>query len=306
MYEARMDRKRVIIITAHIFIVWTVAFSVLLLLTSYLFLRNQVRSILQLSWAADAFGRGEDVPNFKPSGAIEVRKAARSLLRMRNRIRRYADQRTAMLAGVSHDLRTPLSRLKLELALAPNDYDTAPAKNDILEMERMLDGYLAFARGEEGEQPLQSDLASVTREAVAAAAARSQLELTATPVPMRLRPLALKRAISNLANNAADYGKHVRVTVSATANEAAIVVEDDGPGIPQENFEDAFRPFSRLDASRNQNVSGVGLGLTIARDTARAHGGDVTLGESEMGGLRATIRLPLDAERPKGLGEEED
>ncbi len=306
MYEARMDRKRVIIITAHIFIVWTVAFSVLLLLTSYLFLRNQVRSILQLSWAADAFGRGEDVPNFKPSGAIEVRKAARSLLRMRNRIRRYADQRTAMLAGVSHDLRTPLSRLKLELALAPNDFDTAPAKNDILEMERMLDGYLAFARGEEGEQPLQSDLASVTREAVAAAAARSQLELTATPVPMRLRPLALKRAISNLANNAADYGKHVRVTVSATANEAAIVVEDDGPGIPQENFEDAFRPFSRLDASRNQNVSGVGLGLTIARDTARAHGGDVTLGESEMGGLRATIRLPLDAERPKGLGEEED
>jgi two-component system osmolarity sensor histidine kinase EnvZ len=306
MYEARMDRKRVIIITAHIFIVWTVAFSVLLLLTSYLFLRNQVRSILQLSWAADAFGRGEDVPNFKPSGAIEVRKAARSLLRMRNRIRRYADQRTAMLAGVSHDLRTPLSRLKLELALAPNDYDTAPAKNDILEMERMLDGYLAFARGEEGEQPLQSDLASVTREAVAAAAARSQLELTATPVPMRLRPLALKRAISNLANNAADYGKHVRVTVSATANEAAIVVEDDGPGIPQENFEDAFRPFSRLDASRNQNVSGVGLGLTIARDTSRAHGGDVTLGESEMGGLRATIRLPLDAERPKGLGEEED
>ena len=306
MYEARMDRKRVIIITAHIFIVWTVAFSVLLLLTSYLFLRNQVRSILQLSWAADAFGRGEDVPNFKPSGAIEVRKAARSLLRMRNRIRRYADQRTAMLAGVSHDLRTPLSRLKLELALAPNDFDTAPAKIDILEMERMLDGYLAFARGEEGEQPLQSDLASVTREAVAAAAARSQLELTATPVPMRLRPLALKRAISNLANNAADYGKHVRVTVSATANEAAIVVEDDGPGIPQENFEDAFRPFSRLDASRNQNVSGVGLGLTIARDTARAHGGDVTLGESEMGGLRATIRLPLDAERPKGLGEEED
>jgi two-component system osmolarity sensor histidine kinase EnvZ len=306
MYEARMDRKRVIIITAHIFIVWTVAFSVLLLLTSYLFLRNQVRSILQLSWAADAFGRGEDVPNFKPSGAIEVRKAARSLLRMRNRIRRYADQRTAMLAGVSHDLRTPLSRLKLELALAPKDFETGPAKNDILEMERMLDGYLAFARGEEGEQPVQSDLATITREAVSAAAARSQLEVIATPVPMRLRPLALKRAISNLANNAADYGKRVRLTVAATATEATVVVEDDGPGIPQENYEDAFRPFSRLDASRNQNVSGVGLGLTIARDTARAHGGDVTLGESELGGLRATIRLPLDTERPKGLGDEED
>ena len=307
LLEARMDRKRVIIVTAHIFIFWTVAFSILLLVTSYLFLRNQVKSILQLSWAADAFGRGEDVPDFKPSGAIEVRKAARSLLRMRNRIRRYADQRTAMLAGVSHDLRTPLARLKLELALAPKDYDTAPAKKDIEEMERMLDGYLAFARGEEGEQPVQSDLATIAREAVTAAGARSQLELIApTPVPMRLRPLAMKRALSNLANNAADHGKRVRVTVAAVSGEAVVTVEDDGPGIPAENFEDAFRPFSRLDAARNQNVSGVGLGLTISRDTARAHGGDVTLGKSELGGLRATVRLPLDRERPKGIGEDED
>jgi two-component system, OmpR family, osmolarity sensor histidine kinase EnvZ len=307
LLEARMDRKRVIIVTAHIFIFWTVAFSILLLVTSYLFLRNQVKSILQLSWAADAFGRGEDVPDFKPSGAIEVRKAARSLLRMRNRIRRYADQRTAMLAGVSHDLRTPLARLKLELALAPKDYDTGPAKKDIEEMERMLDGYLAFARGEEGEQPVQSDLATIAREAVTAAGARSQLELIApTPVPMRLRPLAMKRALSNLANNAADHGKRVRVTVAVVSGEAVVTVEDDGPGIPAENFEDAFRPFSRLDAARNQNVSGVGLGLTISRDTARAHGGDVTLGKSELGGLRATVRLPLDRERPKGIGEDED
>ena len=307
LLEARMDRKRVIIVTAHIFIFWTVAFSILLLVTSYLFLRNQVKSILQLSWAADAFGRGEDVPDFKPSGAIEVRKAARSLLRMRNRIRRYADQRTAMLAGVSHDLRTPLARLKLELALAPKDYDTGPAKKDIEEMERMLDGYLAFARGEEGEQPVQSDLATIAREAVTAAGARSQLELIApTPVPMRLRPLAMKRALSNLANNAADHGKRVRVTVAAVSGEAVVTIEDDGPGIPAENFEDAFRPFSRLDAARNQNVSGVGLGLTISRDTARAHGGDVTLGKSELGGLRATVRLPLDRERPKGIGEDED
>lgn len=307
LLEARMDRKRVIIITAHIFIVWTVAFSILLLVTSYLFLRNQVKSILQLSWAADAFGRGEDVPDFKPSGAIEIRKAARSLLRMRNRIRRYADQRTAMLAGVSHDLRTPLSRLKLELALAPKDYDTGPAKKDIEEMERMLDGYLAFARGEEGEQPVQSDLAEIAREAVSAAGARSQLEfVAASPVPMRLRQLAMKRAISNLANNAADHGKRVRVTVSAVSGEAVVTVEDDGVGIAPEFYEDAFRPFSRLDASRNQNVSGVGLGLTISRDTARAHGGDVTLGKSELGGLRATLRLPLESGRPKGMSEEED
>lgn len=307
LLEAKMDRKRVIIINAHIFIVWSIAFSIFLLVTSYLFLRNQVRSILQLAWAADAFGRGEDVPNFKPSGAIEVRKAARSLIRMRNRIRRYADQRTAMLAGVSHDLRTPLARLKLELAMAPKDYDVGPAKKDIEEMERMLDGYLAFARGEEGEQPEQVDLVALTREASSAAAARSRFDfLVGAPVQMRVRPLALKRAISNLANNAADHGKTVRITVTTPPGEATITIEDDGPGIPVENYEDAFRPFSRLDPSRNQNVSGVGLGLTIARDTARAHGGDVILGKSELGGLRATIRLPLNAERPKGIKEEDD
>ncbi|MBP9234120.1 MAG: histidine kinase, partial [Hyphomonadaceae bacterium] len=245
--------------------------------------------------------------SFKPSGAIEVRKAARSLLRMRNRIRRYADQRTAMLAGVSHDLRTPLTRLKLELALLPKDHDASAAKADIEEMERMLDGYLAFARGEEGEQPQQADVAAIAREAIAAATTRSKLDFIApAPVSMRVRPLALKRAISNLANNAADHGKQIRITVATAPGEAVITVEDDGPGIPAECYEDAFRPFSRLDPARNQNVSGVGLGLTIARDIARAHGGDVTLGKSELGGLRAVMRLPLDTERPKGLKHEDD
>jgi two-component system osmolarity sensor histidine kinase EnvZ len=292
---ARIDRKRVVMVTALQFIGWSTAFGGLLLATSYAFLRNQVRSILQLSEAADSFGRGEDAPNYKPSGALEVRKAARSLIRMRNRIRRYADQRTAMLAGVSHDLRTPLTRLKLELAMAPKDFDTKAAKADITEMERMLDGYLAFARGEEGEQPVDADLAQLAREAAGAAAARTQLELVVpNALPIRLRPLALKRALANLANNAADHGSHVRMSVMREPGEAVVVVEDDGPGIPADQYEEAFRPFSRLDPSRNQNVSGVGLGLTIARDTARAHGGDVTLGKSELGGLRATLRLPTD------------
>jgi two-component system, OmpR family, osmolarity sensor histidine kinase EnvZ len=292
---ARIDRKRVVSTFAPQFIVWSIAFSVLLLFTSYLFLRNQVRSIVQLSTAADAFGRGEDAPDFKPSGAREVRQAARSLIRMRNRIRRYADQRTAMLAGVSHDLRTPLARLKLELALLPKDCDVSAAKADIAEMERMLDGYLAFARGEEGEQPVEANLTAIAQEAVSHINGRAQVEFTGpAPVHMRLRPLALKRAIANLANNAADYGNRIRVSVMAEPGEAVVIVEDDGPGIPASQYEDAFRPFSRLDAARNQNVSGVGLGLTIARDTARAHGGDVTLGKSLLGGLRATIRLPLD------------
>jgi two-component system osmolarity sensor histidine kinase EnvZ len=293
---ARVDRKRVVMVTALQFVGWSVVFSLLLLATSYAFLRNQVRSIIQLSAAADAFGRGEDIPGFRPSGALEVRQAARSLIRMRNRIRRYADQRTAMLAGVSHDLRTPLTRLKLELAMAPKTFDTKAAKDDISEMERMLDGYLAFARGEEGEQPVDSDLREIAREASSMAAARTTFELVApTTLPMRLRPLAMKRAIANLANNAADHGDRVRVTVVREPGAAVVIVEDNGPGIPSGQFEEAFRPFSRLDPARNQNVSGVGLGLTIARDTARAHGGDVTLGKSELGGLRATLRLPADA-----------
>ena len=303
---AKLDRKRVVIVTAPQFIGWSVGFSLLLLTMSYLFLRNQVRSILQLSWAADAFGRGEDVPDFKPSGALEVRRAARSLIRMKNRIRRYADQRIAMLAGVSHDLRTPLARLKLELALLPKDKDTTAAKADIVEMEQMLDGYLAFARGEEGEQPVEANLTALAQEASAHAAGRSQFEFSApTQVTMRLRPLAMKRAIANLANNAADYGKKVRVSVTADQGEAVITVEDDGPGIPPQMYEEAFRPFSRLDASRNQNVSGVGLGLTITRDAARAHGGDVTLGRSDLGGLKATIRLPFDVDA-KGRRREQD
>jgi two-component system osmolarity sensor histidine kinase EnvZ len=310
---ARIDRKRVVSTFAPQFIGWSIAFSVLLLIMSYLFLRNQVRSIVQLSSAADAFGRGEDAPDFKPSGAREVRQAARSLIRMRNRIRRYADQRTAMLAGVSHDLRTPLARLKLELALLPKGVDAAAAKADIDEMERMLDGYLAFARGEEGEQSVEANLTAIAQEAVAHINGRTLTEFSGPQaVNMRVRPLALKRAIANLANNAADYGKRVRVTVQAEPNEAVVTVEDDGPGIPASQYEDAFRPFSRLDAARNQNVSGVGLGLTIARDTARAHGGDVTLSKSALGGLRATIRLPINAGKkprkrdPDDIDAEED
>jgi two-component system osmolarity sensor histidine kinase EnvZ len=303
---SRIDRKRVVIVTAPQFVGWSIAFSLLLLITSYMFLRNQVRSILQLSWAADAFGRGEDAPDFKPSGAAEVRRAARSLIQMRNRIRRYADQRTAMLAGVSHDLRTPLARLKLELALLPKDSDTDAAKADILEMEQMLDGYLAFARGEDGEKPEQTNLAALAEEASAHAASRAKFEFVApATVTMRLRPLAMKRAVSNLANNAADYAKTVRVSVQREAGEAIVAVDDDGPGIAANMYEDAFRPFSRLDASRNQNVSGVGLGLTIARDTARAHGGDVVLSKSDLGGLRATIRLPFDVDL-KGRSRTED
>ncbi len=293
--ETVLDRKRVVIITAHIFIVWTLVFCGFLLATSYAFLRNQVRSIMQLARAADAFGRGEDAPEFRPSGAREIRQAARSIIRMRNRILRYTDQRAAMLAGVSHDLRTPLTRLKLELSMLPKELDVSAAKTDIKEMEEMLEGYLAFARGDEAESATERDLAILAQEASVAARERAGVEVDAPhPVVLRLRPMAMKRAITNLVNNAADHGDKVRVKVEREGQFAVVNVEDDGPGIAEEDREDAFRPFSRLDTARNQNLSGVGLGLTIARDGARAHGGDVTLGVSELGGLKATIRVPMD------------
>ncbi len=303
--EAVLDRKRVVIITAHIFIVWTLVFCAFLLATSYAFLRNQVRSIMQLARAADAFGRGEDAPEFRPSGAREIRQAARSIIRMRNRILRYTDQRAAMLAGVSHDLRTPLTRLKLELSMAPKEYDLSAAKTDIKEMEEMLEGYLAFARGDEAEASTETDLSKIAEQASVAARERADVTVHAPqPVVLRIRPMAVKRAVTNLVNNAADHGDKVRVTAGRDGQFALVEVEDDGPGIAPEHREDAFRPFSRLDAARNQNLSGVGLGLTIARDAARAHGGDVVLGESDLGGLKATLRIPMDPDSQKRREED--
>jgi len=285
---ARLDRKRVMVITAHIFIVWSVGFSALLLATSYAFLRNQVRSILQLSAAADAFGRGEDAPGFRPSGAREVRDAARALIRMRNRIRRYADQRTAMLAGVSHDLRTPLTRLRLELSMMPADVDTDPARKDISEMERMLDAYLAFARGEEGEQPEETDLLALASAASEVAARNCSLTVhCAAPIRMRVRPLALKRALANLAGNAADYGRNVRLTIRREADSALIILEDDGPGIPPEASDKVFERFVRLSDIQGD---GCGLGLSIVRAIATGAGGDAVILPNPSG---CTIRLTL-------------
>lgn len=288
-------RERAFATTGHIFVLWIAGATLLLSLVSIAFIRNQVRPIEKLATAADAFGRGEDAPDFKPSGAREVRQAAQSVIRMRNRIKRYADQRTEMLAGVSHDLRTPLTRLKLELALLKGKADLTAAKEDIAEMERMLEGYLAFARGEEGERAEEIDLTPLVRDAFAAAATRASFTLDAPDsLIFRARPLSLKRAISNLANNAADHADNVRITLDTTAGDARLRVEDDGPGIPDEHIQEALRPFGRLDASRNQNVSGVGLGLSITRDIARAHGGNLRLGKSDMGGLKAEIILPQD------------
>jgi two-component system osmolarity sensor histidine kinase EnvZ len=288
-------RDRAFAAQAGVFVMWLAGATLLLTAVAVLFIRNQVRAIERLAAAAEAFGRGVEAPNFRPHGAREVRQAAEAFLDMKARIQRYIEQRTALLASVSHDLRTPLTRLKLELALAKPDKRIEAMKRDVAEMEHMIDEYLAFARGEAGEaaepvnvRALIEEVSQGARRAGAEVAVAADAALTA-----RLRPNAVKRALSNLVMNAAAHGE--RLQVSAALPEPGrleITVDDDGPGIPPERYEDAFKPFQRLDEARNQNEKGVGLGLAIARDVARRHGGDVTLDKSPLGGLRAVVRLP--------------
>ncbi len=287
-------RDRAFATQGHIFVLWMTVATVLLTAIAILFIRNQVRAIERLANAAEAFGRGADVPAFKPQGAKEVRQAATAFLGMRARIQRHIEQRTALLASVSHDLRTPLTRLKLTLALSEPNSRTAEMKRDLSEMEHMIDEYLAFARGEGGEAAEPAPLRPLV-EAVSEGARRTGAQVTVDVAPdlvVTARPNALKRALANLVMNAAAHGQRVEVAARRGPAGVEIVVDDDGPGIPEDQREEAFKAFARLDASRNQNTKGVGLGLAIARDVARGHGGDIVLQRSPLGGLRAVVRLP--------------
>ncbi len=289
--EVLIERKRAVTITSHFFIVWVIIFSLLMIALAVAFLNQQVRSILSLSKAARAFGRGREAPDFRPSGANEVREAARAVIDMKNRLTAFAEQRTAMLAGVSHDLRTPLTRLKLSLAMMEETDEIRAMKADLDDMGMMLEGYLAFAKGEESDEPAEFDFAGLVRES--AASFSEPISVTGPEtIQIKGRRLAIKRALTNLLSNAVKFGDTVRVTLVDGPHAAEVHIDDDGPGIPKDRHEDAFRPFSRLDEARTQNTSGIGLGLTLARDTARAHGGDLRLSESALGGLRASLRLP--------------
>jgi two-component system osmolarity sensor histidine kinase EnvZ len=287
---------RLYTLTANLFFAWMVGSAVVLFAVAIVFLRNQVRSIKRLAVAADRFGRGQDVPQFRPEGAREVRQAARAFIEMRDRIRRQIQQRTDMLSGVSHDLRTPLTRMKLQLAMLGDGDDIRELREDVAEMQRMIDGYLAFARGDVAEAPVPVRLDELVGEA-AASARREGMDVTATPaepVTVSLRPAAIRRCIANLLSNAGRHAAHAWIGIARPGPGAVeILVDDDGPGIPPALREEALKPFVRLDPSRNQQTGGAGLGLSIALDIARSHGGDLVLGASPMGGLRATIRLPL-------------
>lgn len=291
--DVQAPRKRLYASTIYLFLLWLVGSSLLLFTVAALFMRNQVRAIRRLAAAAEAFGMGRDRGPIKPEGASEVRQAAAAFNRMQERIRRFLAQRTDMLAGVSHDLRTPLTRLRLALAMLPADaslrQDVTEMTADVEEMDRMIGGYLAFARGEGLEEAQSVDLSTLLEDvADGARRAGAQIDLDApADLVLKLRPDAVRRAVTNLVDNARRHAH--RIVLSALPQERAVqvMVDDDGPGIPPERREDVFRPFESGAAG------GTGLGLTIARDIARAHGGDILLEDSPLGGLRARIRLPV-------------
>jgi two-component system osmolarity sensor histidine kinase EnvZ len=254
-----------------------------------------VRPIRRLAFAAEEFGKGREVDGYRPGGASEVRQAGAAFIVMRERIRRFLAQRTEMLAGISHDLRTPLTRMKLELALLGDSPSVSGLRADVSDMERMVESYLAFVRGEGEESPEPTDLQAMLGEL--AAEARKETPSTRLvadgDLVIPLRPQAIKRSLRNLIANAGRHGARIEIRARRRERSVKITIDDDGPGIPPQAREDVFKPFFRLDASRNAATGGVGLGLTIARDVVRAHGGEIWLEDSPLGGLRARIKLPV-------------
>jgi two-component system osmolarity sensor histidine kinase EnvZ len=286
-------RKRLYTSMIYVYVLWLGGSSVLLFSIAALFMRNQVRAIRRLAAAAEAFGLGRDTGPIRPEGAVEVRRAAAAFNRMQERIRRFLSQRTEMLAGVSHDLRTPLTRLRLALAMVhesdPCAGDAADMIADVQDMERMITGYLAFARGEQAEQAQPVDVCELLEEVAASArrgGASIEVQVPAALV-LHLRRDAVRRALTNLVDNARRHARAIALRVQPLERSMLVLVDDDGPGIPPDRRESVFRPFE------SDSQGGTGLGLTIARDIARAHGGDITLEDSPLGGLRARLRLPL-------------
>lgn len=293
--EVTASRKRVSSPTTYIYVMWMAGAAIVFMFVAILFLRNQIRPIIRLARAADQFGKGRDVPDFKPSGAREVRKAAQAFQRMRERISRLIQNRTEMLAAISHDLRTPITRMKLELAML-KDQDVAKALvSDLATMESMIEEYLDFVRGEGGEATELTDVDSLVKSIV------SDYQRHQQPVNLHgkvkaereLRPIAIRRCLNNIIDNGLHYGSQVDLHILQKEDEIILYIDDNGPGIPKAERQDALKAFRRLEQSRNLNTGGAGLGLAIAKDIVISHGGTLFLQDAPEGGLRVEIRLGL-------------
>jgi two-component system osmolarity sensor histidine kinase EnvZ len=287
-------RKRLFSRTTPLVLIWTTASALLLFIVASLFMRNQIRPLRRLADAAERFGRGQDVGDYRPEGASEVRKAGLSFNIMRDRIRRQLTERTEMLAGVSHDLRTPLARMKLQLAMMPRDVEVLNLSEDVDQMQKMLEGYLNFARGAGDESPQRIVFSALLHE-LKGEFRNSNLQIVIqcpAELKIELKVQLFKRCLMNLLVNSQRHAQHVWIMAHKNGRFLEITLDDDGPGIPESQREEVFRPFYRLDVSRNLETGGVGLGLSIARDVIRNHGGQIRLGESPQGGLRVHVRLP--------------
>jgi two-component system osmolarity sensor histidine kinase EnvZ len=295
IYHIKVSEDRAYAASTDMLLMWMLASSLLLLGIAVIFLKKQIMPILDLAHAAQRFGMGQDAGDFRPRGATEVRQAGVAFLDMKDRLARHVEQRTAMLAGVSHDLRTILTRFKLELAFLGDGPKIKPLKEDVDEMQRMLEAYMAFVKGDGGEVSSETDVAALVASVAASLDRKGKsIEVRGLEkVVARVKPNAFRRLISNLIGNAVRYAERVKVETRNGDGFLEIAVDDNGPGIPAEFREDAFRPFVRLDHARNLDETGTGLGLAIARDIAHAHGGEIELGDSPMGGLRAMLRVPV-------------
>ena len=281
--------------SAFVFLLWMFFASLILLLLSYLFMKGQIRPLKRLAIIAETFGRGLDAPELKGSGSLEIRQTTNAFNQMRTRIKRFLKQRTDMLAGVSHDLRTPLTRMKLQLSLMKDDDAKKELEYDIKEMTAMLNSYVSFVRGEIPEAIENIQLNNLIKN-ICQNLDREKYEITETysrKIDTSGRPLQIKRAIQNILDNARRYASKIQIDVSANNDECFISISDNGPGIPEKNYEDVFKPFFTLDPSRNKMKGESGLGMTISRDIIRSHGGDIKLSPSSIGGLKTVINLPI-------------
>ena len=295
IFVARVEADRARSVAAPFLVGFMLVATTAFLAIAVIFLRNQITPILDLTRAATAFGKGREIEAFQPQGATEVRLAGEAFLDMKRRIARHVDQRTTMLAGVSHDLRTVLTRFKLGLAVLGENARTKPLHDDVAEMQHMLEDYMAFVRGDGGEQTTQVNVVEAVQAVVASFSREgAAIKIGALPrLNLPLKPNAFRRLLTNILSNAVRHGQHVEISGETHDERLWLYVDDDGPGIAAHKREDAFRPFVRLDAARNLDKTGTGLGLAIALDIALAHGGDIQLQDGKLGGLRAAIRIPI-------------
>ncbi len=279
--------------SVRLFVLWTTLPSILLIIVALIFLKNQTRPLVKLAKAAERFGKGDYVNDFRPSGAQEIRKAAYEFDRMAKRINRHLNQRSEMLSGISHDLRTPLTRLKLQLAMLKQKDLSEKMSQDIDEMEKMLNDYLQFAKTQALESTSNTDLKNLFSELEREINSQNLQVFCDENINLKCRPLALKRSFLNIISNGLTYGKNVNVKLHKSSNRVLIVIEDDGPGIPEDQYKNVFKPFFRLDKSRSLNKLGVGLGLAIVEDIINSHGGSIHLGKSQLNGLQVKVSLPF-------------